>query len=147
MNVQLKGIAGAIIGVILLVGIGAYQLFLRTDPEITAAMREELELHLTSEIADDVVRDAEAAQEALHRGDNEAAAQIAQRLLDRRVEIRDLDLRGGPGKWIVRATYTVHDPDGDREETGYFHMDYSSVTGWRYRREGTSWDWWMRRTR
>jgi hypothetical protein len=144
MEFRLKGIAAVVAGV-LFVGVAlSYRVFLHRDLVSDPEVKIRIENQLASEIAGDIVADAEAVQAAMDRGDFEEATALAEGVSTRRVEVEKLALRGTGEDVIVRATYTVNGPEGPREETGYFRFSHSPAFGWRYERETTAFSWYTK---
>ena len=101
-------------------------------------------LNLMSEIAGGITADAKEIRAKIDSGDNEGATAIAEGTLKRKVEIDEIDMRGGGDDIIIRASYTVHGPDTPKAAVGYFRFSHSPITGWRYRRETTALSWYLK---
>ncbi len=134
--------------IVALVFLGAafvgYRAFLHSSLPGNPEVRRQLETNLQSEIAGSIMGDVAAIEAAIEGGDTEAATEIASGVLERRVEIGDLAMRGSGDDIIVRADYTVHGPEGADQRVGYFAYSHSAITGWRYRRETTSLSWYLK---
>jgi hypothetical protein len=144
MEIKLKGIPAILAAVVLIGGMVGYRAFLHSTLPDDPKVRQELEIHLVSEIAGAITADTEKIRARMDSGDNEGAAKLAEGILKRKVEIADLDMRGGGDDIIIRARYIVHGPDAPRPEVGYFKFSHSTITGWRYRRETTALSWYLK---
>lgn len=144
MELKLKGIPAIIAVILVIAGVIGYRIFLQADLPKDPEVRRQLELNLMSEIAGDIIADTEAIEQAIASGDEKTASALAEGLLKRKVEIENLAIKGGGENIIVRATYTIHNPNGSENKTGYFKYSHSPITGWRYRREVSSLSWYLK---
>lgn len=143
MEIDLKGTPAVIALVLIIVaGIG-YRMFLENDLKDNPELRRQLELNLMYEIAGDIISDSEAFRAALAMGDAATAETIGAGVLERKLTIKDLAMKGHGEKIIVRADYTVHGPDGSEDKTGYFKFSHSPITGWRYKWETSAFSWYL----
>ena len=138
MELKLKGIPAIIAVVVIVAGLIGYRIFLQSDLSESPELRQQLETNLMSEITGDIMADTKAMKNAIDRGDNETASNLATDSLKRKVEINELEMKGSGEDIIVKATYTVHGPKGMEKKIGYFSYSHSAITGWRYRREVTA---------
>jgi hypothetical protein len=143
MEFQLKGWPAVIAIAAIVIGFIGYQFYLYDDLESNPEVRENLAMNLSHEIAGDIMADAEAVRSAMKSGEMEKAEAIGKGILERRVTIGDLAMKGRGENIVVKADYTVHGPDGDVSKTGYFNYSHSPITGFRYRRETTVLSWYM----
>jgi len=137
----LKGIPAVILIIVLAVGYLGYRHFLQGDIDQNPQVRSQIEMALMSEIAGDITRDLEAIDQAMAQSDRAKAGQLTEGVLQRKVVIDDLQMRGGGEKIIVKAQYTVEGPEGPEKKTGYFRFGHSAIGGWRYKRETTAFSW------
>ena len=144
MEMNLKGTPAVIAAVIIIAVALGYRLFLENDLKDNPKLRRQLEMHLMVEIAGDITADSDAIKAAMAAGDMDAAEDIAQGTLKRKVTINDLAMKGSRENIIVRADYTVFKPDGEKDKTGYYKFSHSPVTGWRYKRESTALSWYLK---
>lgn len=144
MEVDLKGTPAIIALVIIIVAGLGYRMFLENDLKDNPELRRQLELNLMVEIAGDIISDSEAFRAALARGDAETAEAIGAGVLERKLTINDLAMKGHGEKIIVKADYTVHGPEGDEDKTGYFRFSHSPVTGWRFKWQVSSFSWYSK---
>lgn len=143
MEVDLKGTPAVIALVIIIIaGIG-YRMFLENDLKDNQELRRQLELNLMYEIAGDIVSDSEAFRAALASGDLETAETIGAGVLERKLTINDLAMKGHGEKIIIKAGYTIHGPDGSEDKTGYFKYSHSTITGWRYKWKVSAFSWYL----
>lgn len=144
MEIQLKGWPAVIAIFAVVICFVGYQFYLHDDLSKNPQLRKNLEINLSHEIAGSIHTDVSAARNAMKTGNNEKAEAIAKGLLERKVTIDDLAMKGGADDIIIRAEYTVHGPDKDIAKTGYFRYSHSPITGWRYRRETTAFSWYLK---
>lgn len=144
MEIKLKGIPAILAVIALAFGFVGYRAFLHSTLPDDPKVRQELELNLMSEIAGGIMADADEIRAKIDSGDNEGATAIAEGTLKRKVEIDEIDMRGGGDDIIIRASYTVHGPDTPKSAIGYFRFSHSPITGWRYRRETTALSWYLK---
>ena len=141
---QLKGIPAVIAVILFIAGTVAFQFFLKKDLSDNPKVRSELQLNLMSEIAGDITADSKAITDALDRGDKATAARISEGLQKRKVEINELFMKGSGEEIIIKASYSVHGPNGTENKVGYFQFSYQTIGGWRYRRETTVVSWYLK---
>lgn len=144
MEIKLEGKAAGVAVVVAIVAMVGYRMFLHGDFATNPEVRQALETSLMSRIAGDVTADTEAIRAAMDRGDHEEAERLARGTLERKVTIEELAMRGGGDDVIVRATYVVHGPGGERRESGYFRFAHSTIGGWRYRYETNAMSWYLK---
>ena len=89
MKINLKGIPAIIAIVLFLGGSVGYRMFLHSDLPKDPKLRRELESNLQFEIAGDIMSDAKAIEQAIASGDKAKATQMAEGIMQRRVEIHD----------------------------------------------------------
>lgn len=144
MKITLENRSAVVAAVLILAAVLGYRVFLRSDLPENDRVRQQLEISLYSVISGDVTADTEAIAEAMASGDDARATELAEGLLERGVEIRDLAMRGGGEDIVIRAHFTMSGPDGALERVGYFSYSHSPVTGWRYRRRTTPLRWYTK---
>lgn len=144
MEAQLKGWPAAIAVVLAIGAVVGYRIYFHGNPEISAELREKLELNLMSELAGEMAGDVESIDAALQRGDTVAAERVSRDLLSRKVKLDDFAMRGGMDDIIVRAEYSMLGPGEPQSRVGYYRYSYSKLTGWRYHYETTAWNWRMK---
>jgi len=144
MEMQLKGWPAVIAIIAIVIGFIGYQFYLHDDLDNNPEVRKKLEMNLMHEIAGDITADAEAMKAAIKSGDQERADEIGKGVLERKVTIEDLAMKGRGEDIVVKADYTVHGPDKDLKKTGYFRFSHSTITGWRYRWETSALSWYLK---
>jgi hypothetical protein len=127
----------------IIVGLAAYQFYLYDDLENNPEIREDIARNLTYELAGDMLADTSDIREAIKAGDKKEAEAIAKGLLERKITIHDLAMKGRGENIVIKADYTIHGPEGDEEKTGYFEFSHSPLTGWRYHRETWAFSWYF----
>lgn len=90
MELKLKGIPAIIAVVVIVAGLIGYRIFLQSDLSESPELRQQLETNLMSEITGDIMADTKAMKDAIDRGDNETASDLATDSLKRKVEINEL---------------------------------------------------------
>jgi len=138
---SLKGIPALIAIVVLAAGFIGYRMFLQSNLIKNTEVRRQLEMNLQSEIAGDIMNDTQAIRQAIDQGDKAKAEKLAHGTVQRRVEIKDLAMKGSGDDIILKAHYVVHGPQGSEPKVGYFKYSHSSITGWRYHRQTTPMSW------
>jgi hypothetical protein len=143
VEVNLKGTPAIITLVIIIIAGFGYRMFLENDLKDNPELRRQLELNLMHEIAGDIISDSEAFRAALASGDVETAETIGAGVLERKITINDIAMKGHGEKIIVRADYTVHGPEGSENKTGYFQFSHTPITGWRYKWQVSAFSWYL----
>lgn len=143
MEFQLKGWPAVIAVVVLILGFVGFRVFLHGRLDISSEARGQLELALMSELAGDITADTEAIRAAMDAGDHKAATAIAEGTLERKVEIKEMKMKGSGEKVLVKATYVVFGPDKEETKVGYFQFSHTIISGWQYRREVSSVSWYL----
>jgi hypothetical protein len=131
MKIQFKGIPGIIAMVVIAAGYVGYRGYLQRDLVVDARVEQQLKGYLASEVSGDITADARAISEAIARGDNATAEQLANGVVTRKVELQQLSMRGRGDNIVVKCTYAVQGPEGPEQKTGYFKFAHSAISGWR----------------
>ena len=143
MKIDLKG-TPAIIALIIIIAAGiGYRMFLENDLKDNPELRRQLELNLMYEIAGKISADSDAMRDALASGDMETAETIGTGVLERKLTINDLAMKGHGEKIIIKADYTIHGPDGSEDKIGYFQFSHSTITGWRFKWKTSAFSWYL----
>ncbi|NIM51607.1 MAG: hypothetical protein GTN62_12330 [Gemmatimonadales bacterium] len=132
IKIRLTGWKAILVLVVAVAFVGYRYVAMRTTLATEAAA--ELRLWLA---AGYISQGLPALQEAVERGDQEAAAAQAQNIVaQERIEFTSIGARGGRDDVVVRVEILVDGkPPPDGRQVRYFRMRHSLVTGWMMRYE------------
>jgi uncharacterized protein HemX len=144
MSTQIK-VTGwkAIAVVVVVVAIVAFR-FVSQNRTLQTEAVEQIKTELAAEYARQLLPQLQQAAQAQSPADEAQTEQLVRQLSTDNIEITSITARGSGDDIVARVDIVV---DGglpsDGKSTRYYKMEYSTVTGWRFRYEVGKWSYYL----